>query len=263
MLVRCRGRKLEIMRSQLGIDGALYGASLMGLHRGLKRRLEISAPGKHEPIAIETNAVPRQQALACEIIPKLVCWISKSTDTAASTSTRIPWVPKNCIGPVPVSRRMESPRSSPPSLPTRSRSMARRSSNLADASRARPAGPTAHSWLPHRRTIPQRGSGRPRSAHPAEVIHPADVDEMRRLLEAAQGLTRLVTPLAPEMDNGFKVTRMLANQGIMCPPGHVSAAIRPGSTSRRDRRRPAHVYTSGQRLSQAISPPRQHHPTRP
>jgi predicted NBD/HSP70 family sugar kinase len=44
-LVSVPGRKLEIMRSQLGIDGALYGASLMGLHRGLKRRLEISAPG--------------------------------------------------------------------------------------------------------------------------------------------------------------------------------------------------------------------------
>jgi predicted NBD/HSP70 family sugar kinase len=37
------GRKLEILRSPLGIDGTLYGASLMGLHHGLKRRLELSA----------------------------------------------------------------------------------------------------------------------------------------------------------------------------------------------------------------------------
>jgi predicted NBD/HSP70 family sugar kinase len=43
-LIPVPGRKLEITRSLLGIDGTLYGASLMGLHRGLKRRLEASAP---------------------------------------------------------------------------------------------------------------------------------------------------------------------------------------------------------------------------
>lgn len=61
-------------------------------------------------------------------------------------------------------------------------------------------------------------------AHPAEVIHPADVDEMRRLLEAAQGLTRLVT-LAPEMDSGFKVMRMLANQNITVSAGHCNPSL--------------------------------------
>src|SRR5580698_7082692 len=61
-------------------------------------------------------------------------------------------------------------------------------------------------------------------AHPAEVIHPANVDEMRRLLEAAQGLTRLVT-LAPESDNGFKVTRMLAHQNIMVSAGHCNPSL--------------------------------------
>jgi N-acetylglucosamine-6-phosphate deacetylase len=61
-------------------------------------------------------------------------------------------------------------------------------------------------------------------AHPAEVIHPADVDEMRRLLEAAQGLTRLVT-LAPESDNGFKVTRMLAQQNITVSAGHCNPSL--------------------------------------
>src|SRR5262249_49318280 len=35
-LIPVPGRKLEIVRSLLGIDGTLYGASLMGLHRGLK-----------------------------------------------------------------------------------------------------------------------------------------------------------------------------------------------------------------------------------
>jgi predicted NBD/HSP70 family sugar kinase len=42
-LIPVPGRKLEVTRSLLGIDGTLYGASLMGLHRGLKRRLEASA----------------------------------------------------------------------------------------------------------------------------------------------------------------------------------------------------------------------------
>jgi predicted NBD/HSP70 family sugar kinase len=41
-LIAVPGRKLEIARSLLGIDGTLYGASLMGLHRGLRRRLELS-----------------------------------------------------------------------------------------------------------------------------------------------------------------------------------------------------------------------------
>jgi N-acetylglucosamine-6-phosphate deacetylase len=63
-----------------------------------------------------------------------------------------------------------------------------------------------------------------RGAHPAEVMQPADVDEMRRLLEAAQGLTRLVT-LAPEMDDGFKVTRMLASQNITISAGHCNPSL--------------------------------------
>jgi predicted NBD/HSP70 family sugar kinase len=42
-LIVVPGRKLQIVRSPLGLDGALYGAALMGLHRGLARRLELSA----------------------------------------------------------------------------------------------------------------------------------------------------------------------------------------------------------------------------
>ena len=41
---------------------------------------------------------------------------------------------------------------------------------------------------------------------------------MRRLLDAAAGLTRLVT-LAPERDEGLRVTRMLADQGIAVAAG--------------------------------------------
>ena len=47
---------------------------------------------------------------------------------------------------------------------------------------------------------------------------------MRRLLEAAQGLTRLVT-LAPESDDGFKVIRMMANQNIVVSAGHCNPSL--------------------------------------
>jgi N-acetylglucosamine-6-phosphate deacetylase len=63
-----------------------------------------------------------------------------------------------------------------------------------------------------------------RGAHPSEVIHPANADEMRRLLDAAQGFTRVVT-LAPEVDPGYKVTRMLADQGITVSAGHCNPSL--------------------------------------
>jgi N-acetylglucosamine-6-phosphate deacetylase len=63
-----------------------------------------------------------------------------------------------------------------------------------------------------------------RGAHPAEVIHPANADEMRRLLDAAQGLTRIVT-LAPEADPGYNVTRMLAGQDITVSAGHCNPSL--------------------------------------
>lgn len=60
-----------------------------------------------------------------------------------------------------------------------------------------------------------------RGAHPVDAIHPANEDEMKRLLDAAGGLTRIVT-LAPERDPGLKVTRMLAKQGIVVSIGHAN-----------------------------------------
>lgn len=56
-------------------------------------------------------------------------------------------------------------------------------------------------------------------AHPPDAIRPADVDEMKRLLDAAGGLTRVVT-LAPERDAGLRVTRMLAERGVVVSAGH-------------------------------------------
>ena len=62
-----------------------------------------------------------------------------------------------------------------------------------------------------------------RGAHPAEAIRPADVDVMSRLLDSAQGLTRIVT-LAPERDAGLRVTRMLSERGIVVSAGHTDAS---------------------------------------
>jgi N-acetylglucosamine-6-phosphate deacetylase len=56
-------------------------------------------------------------------------------------------------------------------------------------------------------------------AHPIEFIRPAHIGSMRRLLDAAGGLVRMVT-LAPEHDAGLKVTRFLADQGIVVAAGH-------------------------------------------
>ncbi|MEM7390955.1 MAG: N-acetylglucosamine-6-phosphate deacetylase [Verrucomicrobiota bacterium] len=56
-------------------------------------------------------------------------------------------------------------------------------------------------------------------AHPAAAVQPASVDAMQRLLDAAGGLTRLVT-LAPEHDSGFKVIRKLHANGITVAAGH-------------------------------------------
>jgi N-acetylglucosamine-6-phosphate deacetylase len=61
-------------------------------------------------------------------------------------------------------------------------------------------------------------------AHPAASARPADLDTMRHLLDAAGGLTRLVT-LAPERDAASRVTRMLADEGIRVAAGHCDATL--------------------------------------
>ena len=61
-------------------------------------------------------------------------------------------------------------------------------------------------------------------AHPPRAVRPADIENMKRLLEAAGGLTRLVT-LAPERDPGLKVVRYLAQQRILVAAGHSNASL--------------------------------------
>ncbi len=58
-------------------------------------------------------------------------------------------------------------------------------------------------------------------AHPAEYARPAELDTMKRLLDAAGGLMRVVT-LAPERDAGCQVTRFLADMGVRVSAGHCN-----------------------------------------
>jgi N-acetylglucosamine-6-phosphate deacetylase len=61
-------------------------------------------------------------------------------------------------------------------------------------------------------------------AHPPQHVRPADLGETKRLLDAAQGLVRLVT-LAPECDHGFEVTRYLTDQGVLVSAGHCDPTM--------------------------------------
>lgn len=63
-----------------------------------------------------------------------------------------------------------------------------------------------------------------RGAHPVDAIRPADLDAMRRLVDAAGGLTRVVT-LAPERDTGLKVSRWLVSQNIVVSAGHCNPGL--------------------------------------
>ena len=63
-----------------------------------------------------------------------------------------------------------------------------------------------------------------RGAHKQTAITPATVDAMESLLDAAGGLTKLVT-LAPERDPGLKTTRMLVKQGLVVSAGHTNAGM--------------------------------------
>ncbi len=63
-----------------------------------------------------------------------------------------------------------------------------------------------------------------RGAHPLDAVTPADADTMKRLLDAAAGLTRIVT-LAPECDPAMATTRLLADQGITVSAGHANPSL--------------------------------------
>lgn len=58
-------------------------------------------------------------------------------------------------------------------------------------------------------------------AHPSKWVRPAEVDSAARLLEAGNGLVRLMT-LAPEYDEGAATTRFLVSRGVVVSAGHCN-----------------------------------------
>lgn len=63
-----------------------------------------------------------------------------------------------------------------------------------------------------------------KGAHPVDAIHPTNLDELKRLLNAAGGLTKLVT-LAPERDPNYQATKYLVSQGVVVSAGHCDPSI--------------------------------------
>jgi N-acetylglucosamine-6-phosphate deacetylase len=61
-------------------------------------------------------------------------------------------------------------------------------------------------------------------AHPADAVLQADATKMQRLLDAAGGLTKIVT-LAPEQDPGCEVIKLLNRSGVAISAGHTDATI--------------------------------------
>jgi N-acetylglucosamine-6-phosphate deacetylase len=61
-------------------------------------------------------------------------------------------------------------------------------------------------------------------AHPADAVRPASRDAAAQLLEAGDGLVRLMT-LAPERDSTGEVTRWLADQRVIVSAGHCNPSL--------------------------------------
>jgi len=61
-------------------------------------------------------------------------------------------------------------------------------------------------------------------AHPPQFAKQSSEAEVEELLEAGQGILRIVT-LAPEQDPGGKVTRRLSDSGVLVSAGHTNATL--------------------------------------
>jgi N-acetylglucosamine-6-phosphate deacetylase len=63
-----------------------------------------------------------------------------------------------------------------------------------------------------------------RGAHPADAVRPANVEDAKRLFDAAGGLLRIFS-LAPETDAAFGTIRWLAKNGVVISAGHTDATL--------------------------------------
>lgn len=61
-------------------------------------------------------------------------------------------------------------------------------------------------------------------AHPPQCVKPANIEDTKRLLDAAGGLTKIVT-LAPEKDERFHVIEFLSNAGVTVSAGHCNPSL--------------------------------------
>ncbi len=61
-------------------------------------------------------------------------------------------------------------------------------------------------------------------AHPVQHVRSANLAELKRLLDAAEGLTKIVT-LAPECDTELRLTGYLAEQQIVVSAGHCNPSF--------------------------------------
>jgi N-acetylglucosamine-6-phosphate deacetylase len=61
-------------------------------------------------------------------------------------------------------------------------------------------------------------------AHPADAVIPANPDDAQRLLDAANGLVKIVT-LAPECDPNMATIKNLSEHGIVVSAGHCNPSL--------------------------------------
>jgi N-acetylglucosamine-6-phosphate deacetylase len=61
-------------------------------------------------------------------------------------------------------------------------------------------------------------------AHPKDAVLPATPDAIQKLLEAGEGLVKLVT-LAPEHDDGLKTIKLLAKNNVTISAGHCDPSL--------------------------------------
>jgi N-acetylglucosamine-6-phosphate deacetylase len=63
-----------------------------------------------------------------------------------------------------------------------------------------------------------------RGAHPKDAVRPANVDDAKRMLDAAQDLTKIIT-LSPECDANFATIKFLATQNVTVSAGHCNPTL--------------------------------------